>query len=241
MARGPKNPYQRYKKLDRPTLTPALTTLWEYPSANYGKGRQGDTKYKGQTPSWVIWQVLERWSKPGDVVLDPFCGSGTTLDVCKDLGRKGLGFDLAPYREDIGAADARDLPLEDNTVDMAFFDPPYADNLVYSDDPACIGRTRADDGSWHKAMEAVVEELVRVVKPGGIVAAYVQDVMKPKGFFPLGLELAMLMGGQLVFVDHIAVVRKNKQLQDDRQLKKTQDKLARGFNHLLVFQNRPAG
>ncbi len=240
MARGPKNPYQRYKKLERPEIKPARTTLWEYPSANYGKGRQGDTKYRGQTPSFVIWQVLQRWTKKGDVVLDPFCGSGTSLDVCQDLSRKGIGFDLAPTRDDIGAADARALPLDDDAVDHAFFDPPYADNLVYSDDPACIGRTRADDGSWHKAMEDVVTELSRVVRPGGIIAAYVQDVMKPEGFFPLGLELAMLMGGQLVFVDHVCVVRRNKALENERQLQKTADKLARGFNHLLVFANRAA-
>lgn len=37
---------------------------------------------------------LSTW--PGDVVLDPFCGSGTTLKVAKDLGRIGIGFDLSP-------------------------------------------------------------------------------------------------------------------------------------------------
>lgn len=37
---------------------------------------------------------LSTW--PGDVVLDPFAGSGTTVRVAKDLGRVGLGFDLSP-------------------------------------------------------------------------------------------------------------------------------------------------
>jgi len=38
-------------------------------------------------------------------------GSGTTLDVAKDTGRKARGFDLAPFRADIEPADARKLPL----------------------------------------------------------------------------------------------------------------------------------
>lgn len=37
---------------------------------------------------------LSTW--PGDVVLDPFAGSGTTVKVAKDLGRIGIGFDLSP-------------------------------------------------------------------------------------------------------------------------------------------------
>lgn len=37
--------------------------------------------------------LLSTW--PGDVVLDPFCGSGTTLKVAKDLGRNAIGFDLS--------------------------------------------------------------------------------------------------------------------------------------------------
>ena len=49
----------------------------------------------------MIWNLLERYTKKGDRVLDPMCGSGTTLDVCKDMGREGVGFDLQPQREEI--------------------------------------------------------------------------------------------------------------------------------------------
>lgn len=37
--------------------------------------------------------LLSTW--PGDTVLDPFCGSGTTIKVAKDLGRKAIGVDLS--------------------------------------------------------------------------------------------------------------------------------------------------
>jgi DNA modification methylase len=41
----------------------------------------------------VPQHVIERYSRPGDWVLDPFCGFGTTLVVAERLGREPLGFE----------------------------------------------------------------------------------------------------------------------------------------------------
>lgn len=41
------------------------------------------------------------WSNPGGVVLDPMCGSGTTLKMAKQLGRQYLGFDIAEEYVDL--------------------------------------------------------------------------------------------------------------------------------------------
>src|SRR6516225_8079602 len=109
-----------------PALRVFTTTLWEYPSQHYGEGMQGDKDYAGATPSWVIWQLLQRYTRESDLVVDPMCGSGTTLDVARDLKRRALGYDLTPRRPDIFRADARKLPLEDGKADFAFVDPPYS-------------------------------------------------------------------------------------------------------------------
>jgi site-specific DNA-methyltransferase (adenine-specific) len=69
-----------------------------------------------QMPEQLLGRIVRACSDPGEVVLDPFAGSGTTLAVAKKLGRRWLGFDVSPaYVERIRArldAAAEGQPLE---------------------------------------------------------------------------------------------------------------------------------
>jgi len=47
-----------------------------------------------RTLAHMEW-LVRWWSEPGDVILDPFCGSGTTLHAAKNLGRRAVGIDVA--------------------------------------------------------------------------------------------------------------------------------------------------
>ena len=216
-----------------------MTTLWDYPSQHYGEGEQGSASFRGATPSYVIWNVVQRYSQQGETVLDPFCGSGTTLDVCKDTGRKGIGFDVAPARADVGNADARSLPLKHKSVDLVFFDPPYADNLDYSDDPRCLGKLKAD-GRWQRAMRLVLAECARVLRDDRMLAAYVCDVRTKQRFHPLGFELLELSREHFLVVDVVCVVRHNKTLQmgNYRRAADEGNFFLRGFNYLLLLRKR---
>src|ERR1700691_1788392 len=89
---------QPFKKLP---LRLQPTTLWDYPAQHYGEGVQGDPNYRGATPSYIIWNLLQRYTKPNDLVIDPCAGSGTTLDVARELDRRALGYDVHPARKDI--------------------------------------------------------------------------------------------------------------------------------------------
>ena len=57
-----------------------------------------------QMPEQILGRIVRACSNPGDVVLDPFAGSGTTLAVAKKLDRRFLGFELsADYRDRVEA------------------------------------------------------------------------------------------------------------------------------------------
>lgn len=240
----------------KPPLVINPTTLWEYPSQHYdggpGSTEQGDRDYVGATPSWILWQLLQRYTHPGDLVVDPMCGSGTTLDVARDLDRRALGYDLNPQRDDIFRADARRLPLENEVADFVFIDPPYSTHVDYSDDPACIGKLAAggEDGgrAYYDAMTRVIEEIDRILRPDRCMALYVSDSYSkgsghygraPRGrFMPIGFELFMRLRRPFVPVDIVTVVRHNRKLEmgNFRKAAEEENFFLRGFNYLFIMR-----
>ncbi|MCK4871579.1 MAG: hypothetical protein KAS72_02530 [Phycisphaerales bacterium] len=223
----------------RPTLRLQSTTLWEYPSQDYGSTQHGTTGYEGATPAWVIWDLLTRYTRPDDLVVDPMAGGGTTLDVARELGRKALAYDINPVREDIFRADARALPLEDAKADFIFVDPPYSTHIEYSDDPNCIGKLDARSDAYFQAMTQVIAEIDRVLHDRRYMAMYVSDSFrKGKPFVPIGFELFAMLRERFDPIDIIAVVRGNRKLKKPHWHKEAVkgNYFLRGFNYLFIMK-----
>ena len=53
--------------------------------------------YPTQKPVALLQRIVAASSNPGDIVMDPFCGCGTTLAACRELGRKFIGVDMEPF------------------------------------------------------------------------------------------------------------------------------------------------
>lgn len=225
--------------MTKPPLRIQPTTLWEYPSQNYGKGKQGDVNYAGATPSYIIWNLLMRYTKKKHLVVDPMCGSGTTIDVCKDTERRFLGYDINPSRKDIFRSDARKLPLEDAKADFVFIDPPYGDNIEYSDEKDCIGQFNAANPDYFTEMGKVIKEIHRILKTDRYMGLYICDYYnKKKGFVPIGLNILQILSKFFTPVDIVAVVRHNKTLNMGNYRKAAEDGnyFLRGFNYLFIMK-----
>jgi DNA modification methylase len=224
----------------KPPLRPQVTTLWDYPSQDYGEKSQGLPGYKGATPSYVIWNLLKRYTDAGDLVVDPCCGSGTTLDVARDLDRRALGYDVHARRRDIFRVDARKLPTELSAkVDFVFIDPPYSTHIDYGDDPRDIGKLDASTPEYYDALDQVFGEIHRVLKPGRHMALFVCDsYVHRRRFYPIGFELFGRLRKRFEPVDIIAVVRRNKTLEMGNYRKAADEGgfFLRGFNYLFVMK-----
>jgi len=219
------------------------TTLWDFPSQQYGDERQGDQNYAGATPAYLIWNLLQRYTQPGDVVVDPMAGSGTTLDVARELGRQGRGFDLQPTRDDIARCDARKLPMAAGSADFVFVDPPYSTHLTYSGAAECIGEFDAATPAYYEAMERVMAEMHRILRPGRYLALYVSDSFrKGKPFCPIGFELFDRLRRRFEPVDVVAVVRRNKTLLRNHWHTSAIEGnyYLRGFNYLFILKKADA-
>jgi site-specific DNA-methyltransferase (adenine-specific) len=83
------------------TSGPPLSDAWEIGViAAIGKERTG---YPTQKPEALLERIVRASSRDGDLVLDPFCGCGTTLAVADRFGRRWIGVDVSPIAIDIAA------------------------------------------------------------------------------------------------------------------------------------------
>jgi DNA modification methylase len=218
------------------------TTLWDYPKQSYGRSPKGDNKYPGVTPAFIIYNLIKRYSDPGDLVLDPMAGSGTTLDVCREEGRRCIAYDISPTRPDIIQNDARKLPLDDNSVDMIFIDSPYGDNVRYNDHPDDIGKISAETEEFYDELEKVMRECYRVLKPGKILAWLIGDQWVKKRFTPVGFKIFERLCKYFEPVDIICVVRRgqtsNTGIWYNRAIRF--NFYLRGFKYLHIMQKPEA-
>jgi len=67
--------------------------VWRYQCGNNGDDNSG---HPAVFPYKLAADHIASWSEPGDVVLDPFMGSGTTAKAAKKLGRHYIGFEINP-------------------------------------------------------------------------------------------------------------------------------------------------
>ena len=96
---------------------------WTFPictGAERLKGADGAKAHPTQKPESLLHRIIVGTTNPGDLVLDPFFGTGTTGAVAKLLGRRWLGIEReAPYREAAEARIARVRPVENAALATA--------------------------------------------------------------------------------------------------------------------------
>ena len=64
--------------------------VWRSPAARFDPGGQ---QHPTQKPLVLMRALISDFTDPGELVLDPFAGAGSTLVACKELGRSGLGWE----------------------------------------------------------------------------------------------------------------------------------------------------
>ncbi|WP_338505468.1 site-specific DNA-methyltransferase [Sphingomonas kaistensis] len=94
---------------------------WVLPICSGGerlKGGDGHKAHPTQKPESLLYRVLLACTQPGDTVLDPFFGTGTTGAVAKRLGRHWIGIEREPdYIEVAEARIAATLPLDESAME----------------------------------------------------------------------------------------------------------------------------
>ncbi len=157
-----------------------LSDVWEIPFLNpKAKERVG---YPTQKPVLLMDQIIKLVTDEGDTVLDPFCGSGTTLVAAKLLNRNSIGIDV--YEEAIELANRRlDNPvvtgsalLRDGEETYKSHSPDAAKHLA-GIEYTPIHRNRGIDGLLKQEMDGL-PAFIRVQRNGETVREAIDALSK---------------------------------------------------------------
>jgi len=152
--------------------------VWHFTSCH---DLMGD-KHPGRIPGELVTHALYFYTKPGDLVIDPMAGSGTTLDAALLMGRKARGYDIDKRHErtDIETHNLDEgWPDTAKDADLIFWDPPYfdkMDNTTIGDNgyiEGSVSKLDPDDYMYWFAQR--FEELKDVAKPGARLAFLMSD------------------------------------------------------------------
>jgi DNA modification methylase len=198
------------KKWEPDNFELEMNTVWSFPER--GNWATHDAKYRGNWSPYIPRNLLLRYSKEGDLVLDQFAGGGTTLVEAKLLNRNVIGLDINPVALElckiktdfeyfnagkviIRQGDARDLNiLQDGCVDFICTHPPYADIIHYSEDiPGDM--SLLDVRGFLAAMESVASECRRVLKNDKFCAILMGDTRKKGHVVPMSFEVMKIFEG----------------------------------------------
>lgn len=187
-------------------------------------------------PDALVEHFLERFTRPGDNVLDPFAGLGTTFFVCETMGRTPFGMEAdeqrfawvseriktknnLKYGDSIAVAAMAFPPM-----DFCLASPPYMPrnhkwNPLYNGDPTHDGYDK-----YLSRMQDIYRAVRKVVKPGAPIVVQA-DNLTQEGFSPLVWDLGNALSDIMVLEGEVLAVWSENKENDS------------AFTQCLVFRN----
>lgn len=160
----------------------------------------------------VAASVIEDATAPGDLVLDPFAGYGTTLAVAHRMGRRAVGVELLPDHLEVARArvaaevglvqgDARRLTdLVSGPVDLVLTSPPYMTLVEHPENP--LNGYATDDGDYATYLEelgSVFAQVAALLRPGGQAVVNVANLASGDVVTPLAWDVGRVVSRHLRF------------------------------------------
>jgi len=166
--------------------------------------------YWGNFIPQIPHQMMLRYTKKGEWVLDTFVGSGTTLIECRRLGRNGIGIELNPevvhkaneliekeYNKhkvitEIVTGDSRTIDIKAvlakygiNQIQLLIMHPPYHDIIKFSKDNRDLSNAKSTE-SFLKMFGEVVDNVSPYLEKGRYLVLVIGDKYSKGEWIPLG-------------------------------------------------------
>lgn len=227
------------------------TTIWSFPDRGSWATHSG--KYRGNWSPYVPRNLILRYSKPGDWILDQFLGSGTTLVEAMLLNRNAVGVDINPQSISLSETNlqfqcdskskifvrkgsATDLFfIKDSKMDFVCTHPPYANIIKYSKDiEGDISHLAAEE--FLEEMRKVAAESFRVLKKGKMCAVMIGDIRRYGKVVPLGFQMMQYFLNEGFSSKEIIIKEQHNCKSTEYWEKQTNNFLLLAHEYIFVFQ-----
>ncbi|WP_330657321.1 TRM11 family SAM-dependent methyltransferase [Anaerocolumna aminovalerica] len=225
--------------------------MWSFPDRGSWATHSG--KYRGNWSPYIPRNLILRYSKPGDWVLDQFLGSGTTLVEAKLLNRNAVGVDINPQAISIseenlqfkcetiskmriqqGNATNLDF-IKDGKIEFICMHPPYANIIKYSKDIAGdISLLTIEE--FLCEMGKVISESYRVLKKGNMCAVMIGDIRRRGKVVPLGFQVMNIFLKQGFSSKEIIIKEQHNCRSTNFWEKQNNEFLLLAHEYIFVFQ-----
>lgn len=183
-------------------------SLWLFSKRDRSGSHSG--KYWGNFIPQIPNQLLRRYTKKGDWVLDPFSGGGTTLIECRHLKRNVLGLDISPdaIKEteeklageennnstcvDVICANSLKFDYEEylnkkgiKNFQFVILHPPYWDIIKFSDDPDDLSNC-SESEDYLRMIGELIDKIYGFLEEDRFLALVIGDKYNKGEWTPLG-------------------------------------------------------
>jgi len=208
---------KKIKKLYPENFEEEKTTVWSFKKRGSWATHSGE--YRGNWSPYIPRNIILKYSKPGDLVLDYFCGAGTTAVEAKLLGRRCIVLDINDkaielakrklnfnininqqkffekdkeikvYEPELFVGDARNLSFISNDSIDLICSHPPYSNIIHYTNGKDGDLSFLDIDDFLKEMTKVAKESYRVLKPGSKCVILIGDTRRKKHIIPIGFKL----------------------------------------------------
>jgi len=195
-------------------------------------------KHPGQIPGQIMANLLHYYTQEGDLVVDPFGGGGSSLDVCRDFNRKCWIGDLSPTRADIESWDiTKGFPSKAKGAQLVFLDPPYAmvNKGKYTAQPTDLSNLGLKN--FYNELDKILISAKGILKEGGYIALIIGGTLDIAGGEDFAINCYKLLARYYKEERRVIVPYTTQNYRPDQVIKAKEGKyMLNLFRDLMIFK-----